>query len=34
MLNREILKNEIKRMVITFYFVKQLNKEDGDVSQL
>ena len=22
------------RMVITFYFVKQLNKEDGDVSQL
>ena len=21
-------------MVITFYFVKQLNKEDGDVSQL
>ena len=21
-------------MVVTFYFVKQLNKEDGDVSQL
>ena len=24
----------IYTMVITFYFVKQLNKEDGDVSQL
>ena len=24
----------IYMMVITFYFVKQLNKEDGDVSQL
>ena len=24
----------IYTMIITFYFVKQLNKEDGDVSQL
>ena len=24
----------IYTMVITFYFVKQLNKEDGDLSQL